>query len=200
MMRGLAAAVLLVVLAAAPAARAAFPGANGLIAAEPPGAAQPLVLRDAGGAVRARIAPGARDPAFSPRGRRIAFARRGDIWVMDADGASARPITAGPERDAQPSWAPSGEWLAFASGPPGARDVYRVRLDGSGRQRLTFRPSDDAEPAWSALDRIAFTRRPRGRPGPGALHVLTPASFTEVRLSPRGADDAAPAWSPDGRR
>jgi acid phosphatase type 7 len=195
-----AAAASAALLAAAPPTHAAFPGANGLVAAEAPaGGGAPLVLMQENGTAVAGLAPGARDPAFSPRGRRIAFARGGDIWVMDVDGSRARPITSGPADDAQPAWSPGGEALAFASGPAGSRDLYRVRADGSGRQRLTFRPGDDAEPAWSSTDRIAFVRRPRGGAGRGVVHVLTPASFTLQRVSPPRADDGSPAWSPDGR-
>jgi Tol biopolymer transport system component len=204
-----AAAVLLAALAvpAAPAvdARAAFPGGDGLIAAEAPrGGARPIILRRPGGAIVRRVAPGARDPAFSPRGLRLAVARRGDLLVVPARGGGPRAVTAGPAPDGEPAWSPGGDTLVFASGPPGARDLFRVRADGSARQRLTFRAADDGEPAWSARDEIAFVRRAparaAGRARGGAIFVLTPSTWTVRRLSPRGSDDAAPAWSPDGRR
>ena len=191
--------------AAAPAARAAFPGANGLIAAETPGRGErPIVLRGADGSVQRTLPPGS-GPAFSPRGRRLAFARGGDLWVVDADGSRLRQVTTGPAADATPSWSPAADALVFASGPPGARDLYRIGADGTARQQLTFRGADDAAPAWSAADQIAFVRRPgsagrRGQDRPGRIMVLTPASFTLQTISPPGADDGAPAWSPDGRR
>ena len=204
------AAALVALAASPPPAHAAFPGADGLIAAEAPGGgAQPIVLRREDGLVE-RLLPAGRDPAFSPRGRRLAFAAGGDLWVVDADGARLRRLTGGPGRDGRPAWSPGGDAVVFASGPAGRRDLYRVRSDGTARQQLTFRGADDTDPAWSSADQIAFVRRPasgpsRGGPagattGPrrGRIYVLTPASFTVQAVSPPGADDGAPAWSPDG--
>jgi|TARA_B100000315_G_C14075216_1_gene362383 Tol biopolymer transport system component len=48
------------------------------------------------------------DPAWSPDGRKIAFAsnRDGDfdIWVMDADGSNQRQLTSDSAWDRDPAW------------------------------------------------------------------------------------------------
>ena len=64
-------------------------------------------------------------PAWSPDGRKIAFARNGSgddgIYVMDADGSDVRRLTSG--QDLEPSWSPDGTQLAFTrtTRPPGLR-------------------------------------------------------------------------------
>jgi Tol biopolymer transport system component len=40
-------------------------------------------------------------PTFSPDGRRIAFTRDGEIWLMNSDGSDQRPITTPPQRGGQ---------------------------------------------------------------------------------------------------
>src|SRR5205814_10212939 len=47
---------------------------------------------------------GFRTPAWSPTGSRIAFASRGQIWVVDADGRNARALTRGAGERRDPSW------------------------------------------------------------------------------------------------
>jgi dipeptidyl-peptidase-4 len=71
------------------------------------------------------------DPRFSPDGRRVAFVLGHDLWVVETDGAAARPVTQGgseqllhglPEFVAQEEmarhegywWSPDGGTLAYA--------------------------------------------------------------------------------------
>src|SRR5215203_5636488 len=58
---------------------------------------------------------GARQPALSPDGRRLAFVYRGDVWIADSRGGRATPITSHMETDATPVFSPDGNWLAFSS-------------------------------------------------------------------------------------
>ena len=82
---------------------------------------------------RARTSPNGRGqafaPAFSPDGKRIAYAsnRSGnmEIWVANADGSGARKLTSSPATDTAPSWSPTG---------PGDRVHLRPR---AARRRST---------------------------------------------------------------
>src|SRR5688572_33381609 len=58
---------------------------------------------------------GARQPALSPDGKRLAFVYRGDLWIADARGGRATPITSHLEMDSTPLFSPDGNWIAFSS-------------------------------------------------------------------------------------
>jgi Tol biopolymer transport system component len=72
---------------------------------------------------------GAYDPVWSPDGTRVAYTvrQRGrhDLWVMQADGSDARPLTDSGACRA-PCWSPDGQQLAYLSGETGAFDVWTV--------------------------------------------------------------------------
>ena len=70
------------------------------------------------------------EPAWSPDGKRIAFASNrsqpdpdrtynSDIWVVAADnrdkGAHLTQVTSNPGEDRQPAWSPDGKWIAYSS-------------------------------------------------------------------------------------
>jgi len=67
-------------------------------------------------------------PAWSPNGRRIAFNRGVDIWVMDAWGHHLHQVTTSPAFEAEPAWSPDGKTLAFISNRAGngAWNVYTL--------------------------------------------------------------------------
>jgi Tol biopolymer transport system component len=130
----------------------------------------------------------ASSPAWSPDGRRLAFAA-GDatvpttrsrldcptvLYVAEADGTNPRAVTTLPSEiqcgtrysgDTRPVWSPDGRRLAFVSDRErgsyefGFGHIYVVDTDGSNFKRLTNTPSGFAT-----------------------------------------ADDRSPTWSPDGTR
>ena len=107
------------------------------------------------------LVPHGVDPAVSPDGKRIAFARR------NAAG-SYRIAVAPPEEPAQlawittendgqrdhvePAWSPDGSTICYAD----ARNLWVVGLDGSRPRRLTNENAIDFEPVWSSDGRFVI--------------------------------------------
>jgi len=147
-------------------------------------------------------------PAFSPDGRRLAFAsdRAGqwDIWVIDVDGRHPMQVTTNPAADLHPSWSPDGKRLVFCRLEPrlGQGELWIADLDSPGTQRFI---GEGLFPAWSPTgDKIAYQRaRQRGSRW-FSIWTITlednePTMPTEIASSMTAAL-IAPAWSPDGRQ
>lgn len=113
--------------------------------------------------------------AFSPDGKRIAFASERDgnveLYVMDYDGTQTRRLTDVQAMDDHPTWSPDGQQIAFAStrdAPTtlgqGWNGIYVMKADGSNVWRLSPQDTSDYSPAWSPrTDLIAFSSGNGGR-------------------------------------
>src|SRR4051812_48337400 len=55
------------------------------------------------------------DPQWSPDGRRLAFTRDDEIWIVEADGSRLTRVVANPAGGHDPRWSPDGRRLAFLS-------------------------------------------------------------------------------------
>ena len=141
-------------------------------------------------------------PAWSPDGREIAYspdARSSEaIWVMDADGAHARPVThPGSGVDLRPAWSPDGKRIAFERETERAPyvSIWIVNADGTGATRLR---QGGTEVAWAPSGkRIAFE-------GYGSLASdgiwvmsLDTGGLRNIVPGPMGSEH--PSWSPDGK-
>lgn len=79
-----------------------------------------------------------RDVKISPNGETIAFTYKGDIYLVDAKGGTARRLTATPaDIESAPIWSPDSKTLAFAGTHHGSADIYAINADGSNLRRLT---------------------------------------------------------------
>jgi Tol biopolymer transport system component len=151
-------------------------------------------------------------PAWSPDGRRIAFARACsrsqpggdlDLYVVGADGTGLRRLVHTRTNEEWPTWSPDGSKIAFVSGEPqwvkpgqrgdAAAELWVVGANGRGLKRLTRNAVRDAAPAWSPDGRsIAFTSNRGGRNG---IWIVPARGGTAQALRLAGGE---PAWSPDG--
>ena len=84
-----------------------------------------------------------RYPSISPDGNTIAFGYKGDIYLVDAKGGAARPLTIHEAHDMMPVWSHDGKTIAFASDRYGNFDVFTVSVNGGQVKRLTFHSAND---------------------------------------------------------
>jgi TolB protein len=159
-----------------------------------------------GGGLAARSGGSYWDPAWSPDGRRIVFAGRGDgpgdLYVMETDGSGLRKLTRsaypGPNYGArQPVWSPDGRTIAFGYGYEG---ISLIDADGRNLRRLVRGLSFGA--AWSPRGRkIAFAAG--GELNGMSIYVIDPDGSNREPVA-RPPDStysySGPAWSPDGQR
>lgn len=149
-------------------------------------------------------------PAFSPDGRRLAYASGADvesrrILVRALQGGPAVRLSSGPGDDYAPAWSPAGDRIAFARAVAGRPCRILVRALAGGPERPVGACAHDERTRLAWLHdgrRLLFTDSPRGD-GASALRLLDLDSgrVTDLtRPDPKaGERDAEPVVSPDGR-
>lgn len=149
-------------------------------------------------------------PAWSPDGRKIAFARtalnHSGIYLMNPDGSGQAQITDG--RDTEPAWSPDGRRIAFRSNRDSTTysQIYVMNADGTGIVRLTNNPTTDVEPAWSpdgthiAFVRFAARSSTTVVAPPGEIYVMNADGSGVTNLTRNPAYSGNPVWSHDGSR
>jgi Tol biopolymer transport system component/C-terminal processing protease CtpA/Prc len=88
--------------------------------------------------------------AISPKGDKIAFAHKGDIYLVDTKGGEAKALTYHQAHDYMPVWDHTGTKLAFASNRYGNFDVFVVDAIGGEAKRLTYHSANESPYCFSA--------------------------------------------------
>ena len=157
------------------------------------------------------------DPAVSPDGTRIAFARfdldsfRFDVYVMKAEPQSPtnRPkrLTAGPGGGNWPDWSPDGAKIAFVRYlPPGEgypdyqpnAEIFVMNANGSRKTNLTRNAAPDAAPAFSPDGKYIAFSSDRGADADGRSDIwkMGADGSNPTQLAPPDSFKALPDWQP----
>jgi Tol biopolymer transport system component len=154
------------------------------------------------------------EPAWSPKGGRIAFHRDADpaadavnvdVFDIRPDGSGERRLTDAAGFDGGPNYSPDGDDIAFDSERDGApdSDIWVMERDGDDPEQVTGKdPAEQAVDiltAWSPDgELIAFSRDADGPDGPDApeIYVATEDGSDETNVTSDPALDINPDWQP----
>ncbi len=160
---------------------------------------------DANGTAATRLTAdsGNDDPAWSPKGTKIAYVHtvcvaspngtfdlQEDIWLVDADGKNQRRLTADAGEKGPPSWSPDGSKLLFWRLSPSPALKTELFVVNAATGAVVLRTTDRGG-AWS--------------PDGSRIAVLSASGIDVVSADGSGRRTVAgggsdPQWSPDGTK
>jgi Tol biopolymer transport system component len=169
------------------------------------------LLVETGGAVVAVAPDGSRrnllsnaaDAAYSPDGTLVAFVRRGDLWLANADGSGQRRLARTPDVDESgPAWLPDGSAIVYTARVNGARQIRLLSLPTGPSRRIAASDTEEYAPAISHSGRLAFVSWRSGAPTVYVAQTngVGAAAFDTTAPATPPVDIRDLAWSPDGSR
>jgi Tol biopolymer transport system component len=140
----------------------------------------------------------ARQPRFSPDGRRVVYQRlvadQWDVWLLDLESGNARALVDTPYDEREPDFAADGRSVVYASAQTGHYCLWSVTLDGGVRTQLTEEPGDASFPSVSEQGAIAYVLKNGSQ---ATLRVLT-GNGVSTAVFAAGEPLSAPSWRPGG--
>ena len=141
---------------------------------------------------------GARMPALSPDGSRVAFVYRGDIWIAAVEDGRARPLTDHVEMDGNPLFSPDGQWVAFSSKRTGNWDIFIVPAEGGPARQVTWHSGADQAFGWRPDGKYLLFSGKRDTVN-YALFAVDVTTLRTRRLAEDYSPMMYPSYGPDGQ-
>ena len=137
------------------------------------------------------------DPSFSPSGRRIAFHRKGEIWVISRAGRNEKQLTPSNESHYSPAYSPDGKTLAFDGAGDG---LFTMRSSGGKIRRLS--DARAYSPSFSPDGKriIFYATVGDDPPFPTQIFTINRDGTHLVAVTDGTGDVSDPVYSPDGKR
>lgn len=89
---------------------------------------------------------------ISPKGDKIAFTYKGDVYIVDSQGGTARQLTTSAAYDYCPIWSHDGSKIAFATDRNGNFDIYVMSAEGGVAKRVTTNSASETPLSFSPDD------------------------------------------------
>lgn len=140
-----------------------------------------------------------------------------DLFEARLDGGELRKLTAAKGYDAEASWSPNGQFIAFASNrhayteplsaeeqarfgqdPSAQMDIYLMRADGSDVRRLTTSPGYDGGPFFSPDGKRLVWRRFSPEGAQAEVWTMRIDGTDPKQITKLGAMSWAPYFHPSG--
>jgi tricorn protease len=142
----------------------------------------------------------ARTPDISPDGKLVAFSYKGDIWIVETIGGTARAITSHPAHDIMPVFSPDGRTIAFSSNRHGSYDIYTVPVQGGRPNRLTVDSASEMVCGWSPDGKNVLFASTRSTAFPQSYELYTVAVEGGMSRRISAAEGKEGVFSPTGDR
>ncbi len=143
-------------------------------------------------------------PRISPDGTKIAYgsSRNGaamDVYVVNRDGTGERRLTNNPAIDGAPTWAPSGNIIAFTSDRSGSNRIYLMNPEGGEVRSIDNNCSHCDRPTFAPGLRGLLLAYSTQVPGGHDIELYDLSTQEIRRLTTGQGTNESPSFAPNGR-